>query len=148
MGWLVFPARVLLGGLFVFAGVMKLTSPQLFVQAIAAFKLNIPDHLLILLTFVVPWTEILAGTALALGLWARSSALLIALMLLGFIGGIASVLIRKMDVHCSCFGSFEIPCTGPVGPCHLIRNTVLLALAGIVLAWGPGPLAIDRESAR
>lgn len=148
MGWLAFPARVLLGGLFVFAGVMKLSEPQLFAQAIGAFKFNLPDHAVVLATFATPWVEIIAGAALALGFWSRAAAALLALMLAAFIGAIVSVIQRKIDAHCSCFGSFEIPCTGPVGLCHIIRNSVLLALAGICLRWGPGPLAIDRESTK
>lgn len=146
IGWLVFPTRLLLGGLFIFAGVMKLMNPALFVQAIGAFKMGLPDHLLILFTFVVPWTEILAGACVVLGFWSRPAAAVIALMLAGFVGAIASVLVRKLDVHCSCFGTFEIPCNGPVGLCHIIRNGVLLVMAGVVALWGPGPLGIERES--
>lgn len=150
LGWLVLPCRVILGGLFVFAGIMKLLNPQLFQQAIAAFKVpGLPSHLEILLTFVVPWCEIAAGSFLLLGVWTRSAALMLSTLLLGFIGLVVSVLLRpNMDVHCSCFGKFEIPCSGPVGPCHLIRNCVLLALGLVVVFFGPGPLAIDRESTR
>lgn len=149
LGWLVLPCRVILGGLFVFAGVLKLMNPQLFQQSIAAFKVpGLPGHLEILLTFVVPWCEITAGAALLLGVWTRSAALMLSTLLLGFISLIASVLIRGMDVKCGCFGKFEIPCTGPVGPCHLIRNSVLLALGLVVVFFGPGPLAIDRESTK
>ncbi|MFA6044242.1 MAG: MauE/DoxX family redox-associated membrane protein [Phycisphaerales bacterium] len=149
LGWLVLPCRIILGGLFVFAGVIKLMNPQLFQQAIAAFKVpGMPSHLEILLTFVVPWCEIAAGAALLLGLWTRSAALLLSSMLVVFIALISSVLWRGMDVKCGCFGKFEVPCTGPVGPCHLVRNGVLLALGLMVVFFGPGPLAIDRESTK
>lgn len=148
LGWLVLPCRLLLGGLFVFAGVMKLLNPQLFQQSIGAFKVGLPEHLEVLLTFVVPWCEIAAGAALLLGLWTRSAALMLSTLLVGFIGLVVSVLWRGMDVKCSCFGKFEIPCTGPVGVCHLVRNSVMLGLGLVVVFFGPGPLAIDRESTK
>lgn len=149
VGWLVLPCRVVLGALFVFAGVVKLQNPQLFQQSIAAFKTGLPEHLEILFTFAVPWTEVVAGAALLLGLWARASALVLCGLLLGFIGLVVSVLMRPhLSVSCSCFGKFEIPCTGPVGTCHLARNSVMLALGLVVVLFGPGPLAIDRESTK
>jgi len=150
IGWLVLVTRVALGGLFIFAGVNKLLNPQHFLQAIDAFKI-IPkeaDHLSVVGAFTVPWIEILAGAMLVLGWWARASALVIGSLLLVFLGAIISVLARDLSVSCSCFGKFEIPCTGPIGVCHIVRNAVLLALAIIVIAWGPGPLALDRESTK
>jgi uncharacterized membrane protein YphA (DoxX/SURF4 family) len=148
LGWLAFPARLLLGGLFVFAGVMKLLNPTLFAQAIGAFKFNLPDHLLVVSAFVTPWVEIVAGAAMVLGVWSRAAAGLICVMLVGFLGALASVLVRGLDVHCSCFGEFEYPCTGAVGWCQIVRNTVLLVLGLTVVFLGPGPLAIDRESTK
>ncbi len=150
VGGIVLLTRVILGGLFIFAAVMKLSSPASFAMAIAAFKI-IPDHaehLTRLAAYAVPWVEALCGVCLVLGLWARSAALVLAVLLCGFIAMIASTMLRGMDVSCSCFGKFEIPCTGPVGWCHIARNGVLLLLAALVVSKGPGSLAIDRESTR
>ncbi|MDX2132859.1 MAG: MauE/DoxX family redox-associated membrane protein [Planctomycetota bacterium] len=144
-GGLALVVRVLLGGLFVFAAIVKLRNPQLFVQGVMAFKI-LPDHLATLTAFVVPWLEVLAGVALILGWWARAGAVVLGGMLLAFIGGMLSVLARDLDVHCSCFGKFEIPCSGAIGPCHLARNAVLFAMAMYVAVVGPGSLAVDRES--
>jgi uncharacterized membrane protein YphA (DoxX/SURF4 family) len=150
IGWLVLTCRVALGGLFVFAAWMKLSGPQAFADSVLAFKI-IPesaDHLSTLTTFVVPWTEMVAGVALILGLWARSAALVLSAMLVVFIAGIGSVLYRHMDVSCGCFGKFEWPCTGPLGWCQIGRDLAMLAMGLLVVLKGPGPLAIDRESTR
>ncbi|HYE62235.1 MAG TPA: DoxX family protein [Phycisphaerales bacterium] len=155
MGWLVLPCRVVLGGLFIVAGVMKLRDPQGFAEAIAAFKL-IPeraDYLTVFTAFAMPWIELLAGAFLVIGLWARASALLIGALLVAFIVMIASVLIRikmgvQLSVSCTCFGELEWPCGETLGMCQIWRDVVLLAMAVPVLVWGPGPLAIDRESTR
>jgi uncharacterized membrane protein YphA (DoxX/SURF4 family) len=149
-GWVVLPSRLILGGLFVFAAWMKLSNPQAFADSVLAFKI-IPEkaeHLSTLTTFVVPWIEMIAGVMLIVGLWARAAALVLSLMLVVFIVGIASVLYRHMDVSCGCFGKFEWPCRGNLGYCQIGRDVAMLAMGLIVVARGPGPLAIDRESNR
>ncbi len=135
--------RLVLGGLFVFAAVVKLSNPQGFADAILAFKTGLPKHLAHLATFALPWCELFAGLCLIAGMWTRSAAGLIALMLVAFLGGIASVMVRRLDVTCGCFGDFEIPCTGAVGACHLARNLVLLAMALMIARLGAGRGALD-----
>jgi uncharacterized membrane protein YphA (DoxX/SURF4 family) len=150
VGWLALAVRIVLGGLFILAGALKLSDPQAFANAVLAFKI-IPapsgDRLVVLTTYIVPWTELIAGVCLLLGLWARASALVIALMLVVFIGGIVSVLARPgMDTKCGCFGKFEWPCGDKVGVCQLLRDLVMLAMAAFLVARGPGRLAIDRNA--
>ena len=149
-GWITFPLRLALGGLFVFAGVNKLMDPRGFAWSVNAFQLlpEHADHMVKLIAFAVPWTEVIAGAFLILGLWARSAALVIGLMLAAFIVGISSVLMRGLNVECGCFGKFEFPCVGPVGACHLVRNSVMILAALMILWKGPGALAIDREPAK
>jgi putative oxidoreductase len=146
-GWLGLLSRVVLGGLFVYAGVLKLRNPIHFKQAINAFKMGFPDHLTILATYAIPWTEVVAGALLVAGLWARSAALVVGTMLLAFVGAMASVIVRGIETKCACFGELEFPCEGPVGWCHLARNGVLFGLALVVLFGGAGSLALDRTKA-
>jgi uncharacterized membrane protein YphA (DoxX/SURF4 family) len=148
LGWLTLPCRLLLGGLFVLAGVLKLGEPQAFADAIKGFKIFTDERefMIPLMSFVLPWTEIVAGSLLILGLWARGAAAVIVAMLLAFVGGVVSVILRELDTKCSCFGDLEWPCEGGVGWCQVIRNGVMIAMATPVFVWGPGPLAIERES--
>lgn len=134
--------RLGLGGLFVFAAVAKLGDAQKFAFAVKAFKI-LPPQWTALAAYVVPWTEGVCGLFLILGLWTRSAALVLSTMLLAFIVAILSVLHRDLDVTCSCFGKFEIPCTGPVGLCHVARNLVLFAAVAWILARGPGYMSVD-----
>jgi uncharacterized membrane protein YphA (DoxX/SURF4 family) len=155
MGWLVLPCRVVLGGLFVLAGVLKMQDTQKFAEAINAFRV-IPveaDYLVIFAAFAMPWIELFAGAFLLLGLWTRASALVISAMLVAFIAMIAWVLIRvnmgqDLSVSCTCFGKLEWPCPAKLGMCQIWRDVVMLAMGVVVLAWAPGPLAIDRESTK
>lgn len=136
--------RVALGAMFVFAAWMKLKNPQAFADAVLAFKVfEGADHLAVLTTFVVPWMEMICGVLLIVGLWSRAAAIALCVQLLVFTGGIISVLVRKMDVTCGCFGEYEWPCSGPVSMCHVGRNTVLLIGMGL-LAWrGGGVVGLD-----
>lgn len=145
-GLLVLVARLFVGGVFIFAAVLKLKDPQAFAGSVRAFEL-LPasaDHLRHLITFAVPWCELLTGVLLVVGLWTRAAAALLACLLVVFIVGLSSILMRGMTVSCTCFGDFEIPCKSPVGACHIIRNSVLLAATLFVLGKGPGSLAIDK----
>jgi uncharacterized membrane protein YphA (DoxX/SURF4 family) len=142
--WLCLGARVALGALFVLAASLKLKNPQGFAEAIEGFKL-VPEHLVKVLVFAIPWTELFAGVLLIVGVWARASALLISTLLLGFIGGIASVLLRGLSTKCACFGELEWPCGGEVGACQIIRNSVLIALSLPIMLRGPGKLALGKH---
>jgi uncharacterized membrane protein YphA (DoxX/SURF4 family) len=140
--------RLLLGGLFTFGGFLKLESPFGFAFAIKGFKLSLPDHLVIDIAFMVPWAELLAGLCLIFGFFTRGAGLVIAAMMFMFILGIASVIWRGLDVHCGCFGKLDFICTGGLGWCHIIRNTVLGGIGAYLAKVGAGPYSIDRIRAR
>lgn len=136
--------RLALGGLLLLAAYTKLSNPQEFAFSIKAFKI-LPDHLAVLATFVVPWMEAICGVLLVLGLWARSAALAGVLQLAVFIAAIVSVILRHMNVSCGCFGKYEPFCTGPLGWCNVIQNSVLLVAGLLILALGPGRFAVCRR---
>jgi putative oxidoreductase len=159
MRWLSLPVRLALGGLMAFSGWMKLglhtelglqgvlplksLTPQDFVFAIKGFQLGLPEPVMVLLAFVIAWLELLAGLMLIAGWKARSAGLVVVVLMAGFAAGIASLMVRGLDVNCPCFGAIKLFCTGPMGACHLVRNTGF-ALAGVwVVVFGAGPWAVD-----
>ena len=64
--------RLVLGGLFVYAGVVKVLDPLDFAQDIRNYRL-VGQALSFLAAVVLPWLEILAGVALAAGIWKRAN---------------------------------------------------------------------------
>ncbi|MBE0712128.1 MAG: DoxX family membrane protein, partial [Candidatus Aminicenantes bacterium] len=58
--------RLVLGGLFVYAGVVKVLDPLDFAQNIRNYRL-VGQSLSFIAAVVLPWLEILAGVALAAG---------------------------------------------------------------------------------
>ncbi|MFT5423670.1 MAG: putative oxidoreductase [Phycisphaerales bacterium] len=141
--------RILLGAMFVYAAIKKLGDPQAFAFAIKGFQvpyLSEPagEPLTVLLAFVMPWTELLAGLGLILGFWTRASSLVIGALLVGFIGGLLGVIFRpELSASCSCFGDIDFICGSTVGWCHVIRNVVLISLTAVTFVLGGGLFSID-----
>lgn len=140
------PLRLALGALFIISGWNKILGPQAFLGSVKAFRIlpDDADHILIILTFAIPWTELLAGVVLVLGLWTRGAALAIASLLLLFTAGTLSAMARGLSLDCGCFGEgVKIVCEGPLGWCHVARNLVMALAAGVLVARGGGRVALD-----
>ena len=136
---------MVLGGLFIIAGYMKLSDGLGSYASVKAFELGFNEQTLQILARTLPWAELLTGVLLVLGLWARGAAVMAILMMVAFVGGIASVMIRGMDVTCGCFGSLKLFCGDqPMGVCHLVRNSVMAGAAVLILVMGPGAPALDN----
>jgi uncharacterized membrane protein YphA (DoxX/SURF4 family) len=98
--------RLVLGGLFVYAGAVKVLDPLDFAQNIRNYQL-VGQPLSFVAAIVLPWLEILAGLALILGVWTRGAALAITGLLVFFIVLTAVTMVRGLDVDCGCFGSLS-----------------------------------------
>ena len=98
--------RLVLGGLFVYAGIVKVLDPLDFAQNIRNYRL-VGQALSFLAAVVLPWLEILAGVALAAGVWKRASALIITGLLVFFILLTLVTIARGLDVECGCFGALS-----------------------------------------
>ncbi|TFG55516.1 MAG: DoxX family membrane protein [Candidatus Aminicenantes bacterium] len=98
--------RLVLGGLFVYAGVVKVLDPLDFAQNIRNYRL-VGQSLSFIAAVVLPWLEILAGVALAAGIWKRASALIISGLLVFFILLTLVTIARGLDVDCGCFGALS-----------------------------------------
>ena len=127
-------ARVLLAAVFATAGLGKLLDRSGARAALEGFR--VPEPLIPSLVLLLPLAEL--ATAIALlpqpsAQWGGVAALV---LLIGFIGGIASALARGTAPDCHCFGQIH---SEPAGRKTLIRNVVLAAVAGLVVVRGPGP---------
>lgn len=98
--------RLVLGGLFVYAGAVKVLDPLDFAQSVRNYDL-VGQTLSFLAAVVLPWLEILAGLALAAGVWKRGAALVISGLLVFFILLTVVTMIRGLDVNCGCFGAID-----------------------------------------
>jgi putative oxidoreductase len=94
---------LIIGGIFIYAGVMKISDPAGFANDIDNYKI-LPWALTVRLAFYLPWLEILCGLAVILGLLYRGGLLILTMLVWIFI--IASVIAkaRGLDITCGCFG--------------------------------------------
>ena len=128
--------RLLLAGVFVAAGALKVSDPQAAVQAVRAYQL-LPTALEPVVGWGLPALEIALGLLLAAGLFTRVAALSSGLLLVVFIAGVASVAARGLSIDCGCFGG-----GGPVAAgdtryaSEIVRDVGLLVLAAW-LVWKP-----------
>jgi peroxiredoxin len=122
-------ARFVLIGVFIVAGVMKLTDRSGSRQSLIGFGL--PSSLAVPLGLLLPIAELAVAIALiptSTVLWGALGSL--ALLLL-FIAGISANLARGRKPDCHCFGQLH---SAPAGWKTLARNGVLAALATF-LVW-------------
>lgn len=125
MKWIRFLLRLALGGVFVYAGALKILHPQLFAHEIDQYSL-LPHAGINLLAVTLPWVELVAGLALVLGVWVRAGALVVTGMSTVFLLAIISVLARGLKIKCGCFGNVG---ESFIGPWNLVLDIVLLAAA-------------------
>ena len=146
---LLLPVRIALAGLFFFSAYQKLMggSPQQFALNIKAFEI-LPDDLIGLATFTIPWGEVIGAILILLGLWARPAALLLSSLLSVFTIAVISILIRKMSVDCGCFGkggSLICPPDAPIGWCKVLENALILIASLLIVIRGGGLVSLDQR---
>lgn len=98
--------RLAFGGLFVYAGGVKLLDPLglvSFTDDIRTFHI-LPDPWVGWLAMALPWFEIICGVAVIVGPLKKGALVLLNLSLLVFLGALISAWVRGLDVSCGCFG--------------------------------------------
>lgn len=125
--WLRLALAVVLGGVFIYAGILKVWDPVKFAKDIQNFHI-LPWALGVRLAFYLPWLEIICGVAL-ITVWLRSGAAAILTGLTAiFIIATISAKARGIDLDCGCFGSATKNLTFAW---HMV---ILVALLGGLLA--------------
>ena len=131
---------VLLGGLFVYAGAIKIVDPMHFAIDIDNYKM-LPWAVSVRLAFYLPWLEVLCGLALIVRRLYVGGLSILAALIATFI--IASIIAkgRGLDISCGCFGeaSKYLSFTW-----HLALDLILLALALLLLRHDRGRLDISQ----
>jgi peroxiredoxin/uncharacterized membrane protein YphA (DoxX/SURF4 family) len=123
--------RVLLAAVFLVAGVAKLADSAGSREAVAGF--GVPERLAGIAGRLLPLAELCVAVALVPTASARFGAIGAAVLLLTFIAAIGNALARGRAPDCHCFGQVH---SAPAGRGTLMRNGVLLAVAGFVAIGG------------
>jgi len=139
-------ARVLVGTVWVVAGVLKLPDPHENVRVVRAYDL-LPERVVPVVGHGLPVLEILVGLCLLLGLLTRAAATVSALLLVAFVIGVASAWARGLSIECGCFGGGAGPAANARAkyPGEIARDIGLLALSAWLVGRPRTPWAIDNR---
>jgi uncharacterized membrane protein YphA (DoxX/SURF4 family) len=133
--------RLVLGGIFLYAGYSKVFLPNNnlwpffvlkfsistnisnFALQVEAFKL-LPPWGVQFVAHTLPFTEIVLGLLVLIGWRLRIWASLLTLIMLGFFVVVTRAYLLHMNINCGCFATPE-----PIGPRKIVEDAALSALA-------------------
>ena len=132
--WMVPALRIIIGGVFIFAGQAKVGNPAAFADRVASFRL-LPTALDNLMAMGLPTFEILLGFLLIVGWFRRTPACCVLVASGVFLAALVSAWIRHIPVDCGCFGG-QATAAGPGTHRWLTlgRDVLLFAGAAVVYA--------------
>ena len=123
------------GGVFIYAGALKVGAPLAFADSVASFRL-LPVALINPVALSLPIFEVVVGLSLVVGVRRRACAMMIAVMCGVFAVALIQALARGIEVDCGCFGGGAPSTLKTVW--SLVRDLFLGALAWWVARRSPG----------
>jgi uncharacterized membrane protein YphA (DoxX/SURF4 family) len=118
--------RILLGVVFLVAGLPKIMHPFPFLYAVCQYEV-VGASMAKTVVAILPWLETLIGICLIAGIVVNGALLLSSTLLLIFVAAQASVLYRGLDAGCACFQSGP---DGSISYLTLGRTAILAAISG------------------
>ena len=133
--------RLVLGGIFVYAGLSKIFLPNFYLWPMFVLKFSISTNLSTFaqqvesyklisaeasqtVAHILPLVEVILGLMLLLGWRLRVWATAVTLLMMGFLGVVTRAYLLHMQINCGCFGVPE-PLTGMT----VVRDSLFTALA-------------------
>ncbi len=127
-----FICALILGGLFIYAGIQKTWDQHGFAKILANYKM-LPLWLVNLPAVILPWLEIISGCLLIIGIFKRTSAIILSGLLCIFIIAISINLIRGISFDCGCFSTVTTESgSDPIG---LIFRDILMLIPGMIIIF-------------
>ena len=133
--------RVILGSLFLYAGIAKIVDPMGFSLSIYNYKL-LPDGLINVAAILLPWLEVIVGGSLLLGIGTAGGALIATALFSIFAGALTINLIRGLDIACGCFSTAASG--GSISGFYLFRDLSLLLMSIQILFFDRTLLSVTR----
>lgn len=118
-------SRVILGFVFIIAGIEKISDPNSFAQNISNYRM-LPIFSLNFVAIVLPWLEVISGILLIYGLSVKDNSAIIGGLLIIFNVMVFIAMIRGLDIDCGCFGTSD---GQKVGFLKLFENFGLILLS-------------------
>lgn len=126
-----FSARLILGGVFIYASIDKIAYPKEFAAIVMRYHI-LPERLAIYFAFFLPWLELFLGVFVILGFFVRGSAISLSFLVLIFMTAIMIRSIAGPIGNCGCFSITPSGTTQSLA--FLIFRDIFFLLCGLVLA--------------
>jgi hypothetical protein len=145
--WITFFFRLILGGVLLVAGALKVTDPYGSATSVRAYQM-LPIDLANFLGFVLPFAEVAIGIFLIVGIWVRLAAVAGAALMIMFIIAIGQAWARGISLDCGCFGkgglleTDELPVWNYT--LEIARDIVLAVVGGYLYRFPQGKLGFDK----
>ena len=123
-------ARLILGGVFIYASLDKILHPAAFAEAVFNYQL-LPSQLINLTALILPWLELILGVLLLSGIWVSGAVLGVNLLMVTFLAAIIFNTARGLNISCGCF-STETTASGLSG-WTVLRDVFFFSLSGYLL---------------
>ncbi len=137
----------MLGAVWIWASLSKLSSPRTFVQAVRAYDAT-PEWLSKGIGYGLPVLELALGLLLVIGIAVRISAVVSAVLLVIFTIGILQAAARGIQLDCGCFGGGGTTAGGTTYFLDVLRDLALLALAAYLIVRPLTRLSVESYLAR
>lgn len=134
-------SRYLLGAIFVFAGLAKLSSRREFTEAIERYGI-LPHRLIRPVANLLPFFELLSGVLLIVGLGIVFTSAALAATVIAFTIAIGINLARGESFDCGCRA---LGAPRKIGWAVVGRNVLLAAIAVLTAIEAPAVLALDAR---
>lgn len=134
--WISLVARLALGAMWLYYCLPKLGSPEVNEASVRNFRL-LSGGLVNTFAYAQPYVELALGLLIIAGLGTRLVAALSGLLLLVYIGGIASLGARGIHITCGCGGAGGTVSAGQTRYTLDILRDVLYLIPAVWLLWKP-----------
>jgi uncharacterized membrane protein YphA (DoxX/SURF4 family) len=142
--WLTLISRLILGGVLLAAGLLKVTHPAKSAMAVRAYEV-LPVTFANFLGYALPWIEVGIALLLILGVAVKPAALSGGLLMFLFIVAIAQAWARGLTIDCGCFGGGGQVAKGETKYLEeILRDTGLVLLALYLMKFPRGKFSLDR----
>ena len=134
-------SRLVLGLIFIYAGMEKISDPEGFARVINNYKLLL-FSLINLFALILPWVEVTTGLLLLFGIVTKENAFILSSLLIIFLIAIIISLFRGLTIDCGCFGTAS---GAKVGLEKLVENFLLILLGIQLIYFGGGNISLAKE---
>ncbi|OGU77463.1 MAG: hypothetical protein A2V93_00195 [Ignavibacteria bacterium RBG_16_34_14] len=139
--YLLLLSRLILGFIFIYAGMEKISDPESFARAINNYKL-LPFSLINIAALILPWIEVTTGILLIFGIIVKENAFIISALVGIFMITITISLLRGLNIDCGCFGTAG---GSKIGIQKLIENFLLILLGIHLVYFGGGEISFSQN---